>query len=128
MYISLFILIPVVWFVWGVIGALIRRLRLSNVLLNFVINCDKAIAYANGLNENLRQYDNRCDRISLLEAELPHLCVLTTGFPLPTTKRWLARKSVRSAIEELEKAMYDDPRYLGQSLGEINKALNLPAA
>ena len=126
MYINLFILILVIWFVWGIIEALIRRVRSSNVLLNFVINREKAVAYANGLNEDLWQRVFQSERIELLEAELPHLWVLTTGYPLATTKRWVARKSVRRNIEELERAMYDDPRYLSRSLGELNQALNLP--
>jgi hypothetical protein len=127
MYINLFILILVIWLVWGIVEALIRRVRAGNVLLNFVLNREKAIAYANSLNEKLRTWTFRSERIDLLEAELPHLWVLTTGYPLKTTKRWIPRKSVRRDIEELERAMYDDPRYLGRSLDELNKALNLPA-
>ena len=49
MYINLFILILVIWLVWGIVEALIRRVHAGNVLLNFVLNREKAIAYANSL-------------------------------------------------------------------------------
>jgi hypothetical protein len=45
--------------------------------------------------------------------------------PNPSNQK--RQKERRSSIEELERAMYDNPCYLGRSLGELNKALNLPA-
>jgi hypothetical protein len=113
------LILLVVWFVWSFIAALIRENRRSNMLLTILHNKKQLDSFAESLTVSLGEAVDRYDRIDILNSRIPEYCSLCTGKPVQYYEKLVERNPKK--IEKIERAFYNDPRGLINTLSEIDK-------
>jgi hypothetical protein len=113
------IILLIVWFIWSLIAALIRRNRKSMMMLTILHNKKEIDTFVEDLTVSLGQAADRYDRIDILTHRLPRYFSLVTGKPVQHFEKWVERNPKK--IEVIERTMYNDPDYLRNLMNEIDK-------
>jgi hypothetical protein len=113
------LILLVIWFIWSIIGKLIRQNRQSNTMLTILHNKNELNSFVDTLTVSLGEAADRYDRIDILTARLPRYLSLVTGKPLQQCEKWVEKNPKN--VEMLERTMYSDPNYLRKAMAEIDK-------